>query len=252
VHLLSNNDEKPVFYSTGVKGLDKLLGGGLLLGENVLWEVESGTFAREFLYSFMRQGIIEGNQVIYLEFIYPPQAIMLQLAPLTKTLPSGWEKKLLVLDCFSEAAGQGELIFNDFYDKAPSWIRKVPSSKDPDRFHHFFGRIEREFVTPGTRLVFNSLSIMEHNWGRDAVKAFFGHVCPALYAYQTLAYWTMAKNAHPKEFCALIEHMTQVVIDLTRQENKNFLWIKKAGGRYNPQTYTPREYTVDGMSIEIL
>ena len=252
MHLLSGNDEKPVFYSTGVKGLDKLLGGGLLLGENVLWEVESGTFAREFLYSFMRQGIIEGNQVIYLEFIYPPQAIMLQLAPLIKTLPSGWEKKLLVLDCFSEAAGQGELIFNDFYDKAPSWIRKVPSSKDPDRFHHFFGRIEREFVTPGTRFVFNSLSIMEHNWGRDAVKAFFGHVCPALYAYQTLAYWTMAKNAHPKEFCALIEHMTQVVIDLTRQENKNFLWIKKAGGRYNPQTYMRREYMVDGMSIEIL
>jgi len=249
---LSGNDEKPVFYSTGVKGLDKLLGGGLLLGENVLWEVESGTFAREFLYSFMRQGIIEGNQVIYLEFIYPPQAIMLQLAPLIKTLPSGWEKKLLVLDCFSEAAGQGELIFNDFYDKAPSWIRKVPSSKDPDRFHHFFGRIEREFVTPGTRFVFNSLSIMEYNWGRDAVKAFFGHVCPALYAYQTLAYWTMAKNAHPKEFCALIEHMTQVVIDLTRQENKNFLWIKKAGGRYNPQTYMRREYMVDGMSIEIL
>lgn len=252
MHLLSGNDEKPVFYSTGVKGLDKLLGGGLLLGENVLWEVESGTFAREFLYSFIRQGIIEGNQVIYLEFIYPPQAIMLQLAPLIKTLPSGWEKKLLVLDCFSEAAGQGELIFNDFYDKAPSWIRKVPSSKDPDRFHHFFGRIEREFVTPGTRFVFNSLSIMEHNWGRDAVKAFFGHVCPALYAYQTLAYWTMAKNAHSKEFCALIEHMTQVVIDLTRQENKNFLWIKKAGGRYNPQTYMRREYTVDGMSIEIL
>ena len=252
MHLLSGNDEKPVFYSTGVKGLDKLLGGGLLLGENVLWEVESGTFAREFLYSFMRQGIIEGNQVIYLEFIYPPQAIMLHLAPLIKTLPSGWEKKLLVLDCFSEAAGQGELIFNDFYDKAPSWIRKVPSSKDPDRFHHFFGRIEREFVTPGTRFVFNSLSIMEHNWGRDAVKAFFGHVCPALYAYQTLAYWTMAKNAHSKEFCALIEHMTQVVIDLTRQENKNFLWIKKAGGRYNPQTYMRREYTVDGMSIEIL
>ncbi|MEM3874330.1 MAG: hypothetical protein QXU45_04285 [Candidatus Bathyarchaeia archaeon] len=249
---MSNNpNEKQVFYSTGVKGLDKLLGGGLLLGENVLWEVESGTFAREFLYSFMRQGIIEGNQVIYLEFIYPPQAIMLQLEPLTKTLPEGWEKKLLVLDCFSEAAGQGELIFSDFYDKAPSWIRKVPSSKDPDRFHHFFGRIEREFVTPGTRLIFNSLSIMEHNWGRDAVKAFFGHVCPALYAYQTLAYWTMAKNAHPKEFCALIEHMTQVVIDLTRQENKNFLWIKKAGGRYNPQTYTRREYIVDGLNIEI-
>jgi KaiC/GvpD/RAD55 family RecA-like ATPase len=241
-----------VFYSTGIKSLDQLLGGGLLLGENVLWEIESGTFAREFLYSFMKQGIIEGNQVIYLEFIYPPQALMLQLAPLTKTLPNGWEKKLLVLDCFSEAAGQGELIFSDFYDNAPSWMRKVPSSKDPDRFHHFFGRIEREFVTPSTRLVFSSLSLMEHNWGRDAVKAFFGHVCPALYAYQTLAYWTIAKDAHPKEFCAIIEHMTQVVIDLSRKDDKNSLVIRKAGGRYDPQTYQKRDYTVKDLQIDIL
>jgi KaiC/GvpD/RAD55 family RecA-like ATPase len=244
--------EQPVFYSTGIKSLDQLLGGGLLLGENVLWEIESGTFAREFLYSFIRQGIIEGNQVIYLDFIYPPQALMLQLAPLTKTLPNEWEKKLLVLDCFSEAAGQGELIFSDFYDQAPSWMRKVPSSKDPDRFHHFFGRIEREFVTSGTRLVFSSLSLMEHNWGRDAVKTFFGHVCPALYAYQTLAYWTMAKNAHPKEFCAMIEHMTQVVIDLSKKEEKNFLEVRKAGGRYDPKTYQRREYVVKGFQIDIL
>jgi len=244
--------EQGVFYSTGVKKLDQLLGGGLLLGENVLWEIESGTFAREFLYSFIRQGITEGNQVIYLEFIYPPQALMLHFAPLTKLLPSGWEKKLMVLDCFSEAAGQGELIFSDFYDHAPSWIRKVPSSKDSDRFHHFLGRIERELISPGTRLVFNSLSLMEHNWGRDPVEAFFGHVCPALYAYQTLAYWTMAKNAHPKEFCAMIEHMTQVVIDLSKRDDKNFIEVRKAGGRYDPQTYQRREYAVRDSQIEIL
>ena len=241
-----------VFYSTGVKSLDQLLGGGLFLGENVLLEIETGTFAREFLYAFLRQGIREGNQVIYLDFIYPPQALMLQFEPLTKALPNGWEKKLLVLDCFSDSSGQGELIFSDFYDQAPSWIRKVPSSKDPDRFHHFFGRIEREFVTPGTRLVFNSLSLMEHNWGRDAVEAFFGHICPALYAYQTLAYWTMAKTAHPKEFCAMIEHMTQVVIDLSKKDDKNYLEVRKAGGRYDPQTYLRREYVVNGFQIDVI
>lgn len=241
-----------VAYSTGIRSLDQLLGGGLLLGENVLWDTEPGTFAREFLYAFIKQGIIEGTQVIYLDFIYPPQALMLQFAPLIEMLPNGWEKKLLVLDCFSEAAGQGELVFADFYDQAPSWLRRVPSSKDPDRFHRFFGRIEREFITPGTRLVFNSLTIMEHNWGRDAVKAFFGHVCPALYAYQTLAYWTMARDAHPKEFCAMIDHMTQVVIDLSKREDKNFLQVRKAGGRYDPQTYRLHEYLVKDLEIDIL
>src|SRR3989304_4419291 len=203
--------------STGIETLDQLLEGGLLMGENVGLEVESGTFAREFLFSFMKQGIVDKNQVIYLDFMYPPQALMLLLTPLIKTFPTGWENRFLVLDCFSESSGQGELIFNDFYDTAPSWIRKVPTSSDPEQFHKFFGRIEREFVMPGARLVFNSLSLMQHVWSRDAVKSFFGHVCPALYAYKTLAYWTVVRDAHPKEFCAIIEHITQVVVDLSRE-----------------------------------
>jgi KaiC/GvpD/RAD55 family RecA-like ATPase len=243
---------KNQMFSTGVKTLDSLLNGGLFIGENVLLEVESGTFVREFLFSFMRQGILDKKQVIYLDFIYPPQALLLQLDPLIEELPAGWETRFLVLDCFSESSGQGELIFNDFYDNAPSWIRKVPSSKDPEQFHRFFGRIEREFVTPGTRLVFNSLSLMEHLWGRDEVKTFFGHVCPALYAYQTLACWTIARNAHPREFCAIIEHMTQVVIDFSREGGKRFVEIKKAGWRYNPETYQPHEYSVKGLEIKIL
>ncbi len=245
--------EKPEgkMLSTGVKALDKLLEGGLFLGENVVWAVESATFAREFLYAFMKQGIADGNQVIYLDFIYPPQALMIQLKPLIDSLPDGWENKFLVLDCFSESSGQGELVFIDFYDKAPSWIRRVPSSKDPEQFHRFFARIEREFVTPGTRLVFNSLSLMEHIWGNEAVRTFFSHVCPALYAYRTLAYWTLAKNAHPKEFSALIEHITQVVMDLSKEEGKRFVEVRKAGARYNAETYERHEYSVNGLKIDV-
>ena len=240
-----------MYYSTGVKDLNKLLGGGLVLGENVLWEIETGTFAQEFLLVFIKQGVEERNPVILLDFIYPPQALLILLEPLIKELPKSWEEKLLVLDCFSESTGLGELVFTDFYDKAPQWIRKVPSSKDPERFHHFFGRIEREFIGEGTRLVFNSLTAMEHIWGRENTKTFFGHICPALYAYKTLAYWTIEKNAHSKEFVAAIEHMTQVVIDLNKEENKLTLQIKKAGGRYNPQTYQSREYTVKRLAITI-
>ncbi|MGD0979360.1 MAG: hypothetical protein ABR962_09505, partial [Candidatus Bathyarchaeia archaeon] len=133
----------------------------------------------------------------------------------------------------------------------PSWMRKVPTSKDPEQFHKFFGRIEREFVTPSARLVFNSLSMMQHIWGSDAVKGFFGHVCPALYAYKTLAYWTIVRDAHPKEFCAIIEHITQVVVNLSREGGKRFVEVKKAGWRYNPQSYQRYEYSVQGFDIKI-
>jgi len=238
-------------YSTGILKLDEVLEGGLFLGENVLWEAESGTFAREFMAAFIKQGIIEGNSVIYLDFIYPPQAIMFHLQPLIKQLPNGWKKRLLVLDCFSEAGGQGELVFSDFYDQAPSWMRKVPSSRDPDRFHHFFGRIEREFITPRTRLVFYSLSMMEQIWGQEATKTFFSHVCPALYAYGTLAYWLLIRGAHPLDFIAKIEHTTQIVIDLSKERDRTYLSVRKGGRRYSPYTYERREYAVKGLEITL-
>lgn len=240
-----------MYYSTGVNDLDNLLGGGLVLGENVLWEIETGTFSQEFLLAFMKQSIEENNQVIFLDFIYPPQALLILLEPLTRKLPKGWEHRLLVLDCFSESAGLGELIFTDFYDKAPNWVRKVPSSKDPERFHHFLGRIEKEFINKGTRLIFNSLTAIEHIWGKESTKTFFGHVCPALYAYKTLAYWTIEKHAHSKEFLSAIEHITQVVIDLNRRENTLVLEIRKAGKRYNSKTYQGNEYKVKGLEITI-
>jgi KaiC/GvpD/RAD55 family RecA-like ATPase len=241
--------EKGMRYSTGVKNLDEALDGGLFAGENVVWEVETGTFSWEFISAFIKEGVMEGNSVIYFEFIYPPQAIMFRFQSLINQLPDGWEKKLLILDCFSEAGGQGELIFSDFYDKAPAWIKKVPSSRDPERFHHFFGRLEREFITSGTRLVFYSLSMMEHIWGEEAVKSFFSHVCPALYAYKTLAYWQLIKKAHPTEFIAKIEHTTQVVIDLSKEQNRMFLTVRKGGRRYLPSTYDRREYTANGLEI---
>lgn len=235
--------------STGILALDEILGKGLILGENIVWEYETGTFIHEFLQNFMRQGIEDKNQVIYLDFIYPPQALLLFLEPLINKLPKGWDKYLLVLDCFSESGGRGELIFTDFYDKAPPWIRKAPMSRDVERFHHFFGRIEREFVNEGTRLVINSLTAMELIWGRENAQTFFGHICPALYAYKTLAYWTINRHAHLPEFLAAIEHTTQVVIELTKHNNERSLRIKKAGGRYKPSTYEPHSYTVNGLDI---
>ncbi|MDH5481569.1 MAG: elongator complex protein 4 [Candidatus Bathyarchaeota archaeon] len=241
--------EKEKRYSTGIQDLDKIIEGGLFLGENVVWEAESGTFAREFMNAFIKQGIEEGHSVIYLDFIYPPQAIIFHFQPLIKQLPKGWEDKFLVLDCFTDAGGQGELVFSDFYDQAPSWIRKVPSSKDPDRFHHFFGRIEREFVTPGTRLVFYSLSMMEQIWGQEAVKTFFSHVCPALYAYETLAYWLLIKHAHPVDFITKIEHTTQIAIDLSKEQDRTYLTVRKGGQRYSPSVYKKREYSAKGSEI---
>jgi KaiC/GvpD/RAD55 family RecA-like ATPase len=238
-------------YSTGIPGLDKLLGKGLIIGENVVWQYETGTFVNEFIQNFIKTGIQSNHQVIYFEFIYPPQALLYFLKPLIKHLPQNWENRFLVLDCFSESFGRNELIFTDFYDSAPSWMRKVPMSSDPERFHHFFGRIEREFINDGTHLIFHSLTAMEAIWGQENTRSLFAHICPALYAYKTLAYWSVNRHAHTREFLAAIEHTTQVVIELSKREDGLNLQIKKAGGRYSPECYESHRYSVDGLAISI-
>ncbi len=239
-------------HSTGVEGLDKLLGGGLNKGENVVWQHESGTFVDEFTLAFMRAGILEGRQVICFEFRFPPQAIQNIIGPLVSTLPKGWEEKFLLLDCFSDSAGWKEFIFSDFYNTAPPWIRKVPSANDPSDFHQFFGRIERDVMEPESRLVFQSLTRMEHLWGREKTREFFTHVCPALYAYNTLAYWTLDKRAHQEEFLASIEHSTQIVIELERANaGKNILRVKKAWNRYDSTTYQPAPYHAKSSEIRL-
>ena len=240
-----------MYCSTGIPGLDKLLGKGLIIGENVVWEYETGTFVNEFVQNFVKQGIEEEKQVIYLEFIYPPQALLFFLEPLLQSLPKNWEEHFLVLDCFSESMGRNELIFTDFYDKAPSWMRKVPMSKDLERFHHFFGRIEREFIGEGTRLIFHSLTAMEAIWGQENTRSLFAHICPALYAYKTLAYWIINRHAHPSEFLAAIEHTTQVVIELGKADGGLNLRIKRAGGLYDPKSYESHRYTVEGLTVTL-
>jgi len=43
-----------------------------------------------------------------------------------------------------------------------------------------------------------------------------------------------------------------VVIDLSKKEEKNFLEVRKAGGRYDPKTYQRREYMVKDFQIDII
>lgn len=54
---------------------------------------------------------------------------------------------------------------------------------------------------------------------------------PALYVYETLAYWTIEKFAGSRDFLAAIEHMTQVVINVRGEENKLAPQIGKARGK---------------------
>jgi hypothetical protein len=45
--------------------------------------------------------------------------------------------------------------------------------------------------------------------------------------------------------------VTQVVIDLSKEQGRTFLTVKKGGRRYSLETYQRQEYVTKGLKIKL-
>ncbi len=67
--------------STGFSYLDHLLG-FLKPGDNVIWEVEAGTYIEIFLRRFIEYHLKNGYKVVYVNFNVPPSTLTKRFHPL--------------------------------------------------------------------------------------------------------------------------------------------------------------------------
>ncbi|MBV5267853.1 MAG: hypothetical protein JZU67_05000, partial [Burkholderiaceae bacterium] len=83
------------------------------------------------------------------------------------------------------------------------------------------------------RFIFESLTGMQELWhGEDQILNFYAHSCPRLYELNTVAYWMIEKRAHSSRLRAQINHIAQVVIDLSVKRGKTALTLIKAEKRH--------------------
>jgi len=54
--------------SSGIEDLDRLLGGGLFIGDNVVWYDDAGSLAPVFCHNFIRRSLADGKALIYVNF----------------------------------------------------------------------------------------------------------------------------------------------------------------------------------------
>jgi len=50
----------------------------------------------------------------------------------------------------------------------------------------------------------------------------------------------------------MIEHINQVVVDLSKVDNRTFIEVRKAGSKYDPETFQKHAYRVKGFQIDII
>jgi Nif-specific regulatory protein len=227
-------------FTSGLPEIDRLIG-GVLVGDNVIWEADSGVPVDLFMSSFLEACESEKTPLIYVSFNSSPQTISKRYAR------TSFGDRFTLVDCFSSGKGNNDALFLDFFQgSAPGRPRGVHVKKpyDPAELLDVLAHLGE--AAPNAGYVFDSLTGMLGLWGNeDAVLRFFSHVCPRLYDLDTVAYWLLEREAHTEAFLARVRHITQVVLDLDVAQGQTSITVRKAVGRRCENVGIPRRFTID-------
>jgi Nif-specific regulatory protein len=227
--------------TTGVPAIDRLIG-GVMPGDNLVWEVDSAAPVDHFVLSFLSACEAEKSSVVYVSFNRSPQTVANTYAD---HMSAG---RFTLVDCFSSGKGQNDEAFLDFFqagNQGSCRAVQAESPADPEKLQEQLTGIASEAGSSG-RYVFDSLTGMLDLWGEeDAVLRFFGHLCPRLYDLNTVAYWLLEKDAHSEAFLAKLRHITQVVLEIAVSQGIRTLTVRKAANRECSEIGVPQQFDTD-------
>jgi len=214
-------------YSTGVEYLDVILG-GLLRGDSVVWQVDSGAPVEFFIKSFLRRSAQTDSSIVFVSFSHSPQTI------LNRYVEEDLLPRFHLVDAFTCGFGRSDEVFARFYresEAARFSITRVDEPSDAEHLSRIMDRLAEGAGEKG-RFVFDSPTAMLELWGgEERVLKFFSYLCPKLYDLGTLAYWITEKRAHSSSFLAKLLHGTQVVLDLGVDQSGIEMVVRKAADR---------------------
>jgi len=237
---------KKIRVTSGVDQLDKLLD-ELYIGDNVVWHDDAGSLAAVYCLNFIQASQAQKMPLIYASFDRSPRNLIEKLGPLAKN------RKLIILDCFTNGKGAGSEVFLKFYDNNKlEWPCQVVKVDEPrqmnrvmDALYGIHGTLEGD-----VRFVFESLTGMQELWGGEQhIINFYSHSCPRLYELNTIAYWIIEKRAHSPRLRAQINQIAQVAIDLSVKRGKTYLTILKAEKRNLDTLNRPFSYWSKDLKI---
>lgn len=229
---------------SGVNRLDLLLG-GLFIGDNVVWHDDAGSLAPVFCLNFLQASELQNRPLIYVGFDRSPKSILEKLGHLADY------PDLILLDCFTHGKGKGAEPFVRFYQegKWPCQIIQVRKPGDPQEFEEILYRTHAS-LSGDVRFIFESITGMQELWGgEEQFLEFYAHACPRLYDLNTIAYWTLAKQAHSPRFLAAINQIAQVAIELTIKRGTTSLNILKAENRSPEEFDKPHVYWTRDLAV---
>ncbi len=240
---------KKTAVTTGIDGFDRLLGGGVFIGDNVVWYDDEGILAAVFNLNLIKASTADKKYIIYVSFDRSLKNLLERLGTLADS------PYLIILDCFTHGLGESSEIFQDFYKQGTKgWKCRVVCVEEPQNMdgvaEAFYG-IHRT-LSGDVRFVFESLTGMQSLWGgEDRILKFYSSACPRLYELNTIAYWVVEKRAHSERLKANFNKITQVAVDLSIKRGKTFLSVEKAEHRDTGILNNPVAYWNKGLAVNL-
>jgi transcriptional regulator with XRE-family HTH domain len=194
--------------STGIDALDELLGGGLGVGDNVVWQATDPGEIEPFVAAFLATAN-GSTPLTYLSFRLPPAAVLERFGRV-------WDsERFMLLDGWTGgqdgSRGRRKGATAAAFGKAR--VRRLKDPGDMEQVNRELAEIEDE-LGPGAGYVFDDLTSMQRLWGPEAALASLLRWCPRLYQQRTVAYWLLEREAHPPAFRSRLADITQVILDL--------------------------------------
>lgn len=185
--------------STGMPGIDEAID-KLRLGDNVVWQVDAVADYKRMVEPFVRQSKQDGRRLVYVRF-------------------GDHEPLLAEGDACATHRIEAQKGFESFATAVHTLIEQE-------------GR--------KTFYVFDSLTELLEHWHSDLmIGNFFKVACPFLYELDTVAYFAIIRNAHTYGTIASIRETTQLLLDLYRVKESDYIHPLKVWDRYSPTMFFP-------------
>jgi len=226
--------------STGIEALDQVLGGGLGVGDNVVWQAADPTEIEPFVEAFLATAH-GSTPLTYLSFRLPPAAVLDRFGRV-------WDReRFTLLDGWTggQEAGRGRRKAATAGAPGKARVRRLKDPTDIEQVNRELAEIEDD-LGAGAGYVFDDLTSMQRLWGPEAALASFLRWCPRLYQERTVAYWLLAREAHPPTFRSRLADITQVILDLEATPTERTLRVTKADGHPTGVAGRTLHYVVGG------
>lgn len=185
--------------STGHKGFDGVID-NLRLGDNVVWQVDSVSDYKSMVLPYAIQAIKDKRRLIYVRF-GNHEPLLEQSAD---------------INVYAVDASRG-------FESFATEIHNIVKQEGRKAFY-----------------VFDCLTDLLKYWYSDLmIGNFFKVTCPYLYELDTIAYFSIIRNAHTNSTIARIRDTTQLLLDLYQVNGRLYIHPLKVWQRYSPTMFFP-------------